>query len=447
MDLLNRFKTTFIAALILVVLGAYILITERRTGGSGENKRLVLPSLAVRQIDSISLKFPEGAAELKKTDGGWVVLKGDKEKRRYPADSYSVKSMLDTLSGIEIENIAAVKAEDLEPFGLSAPRAEINFGGGGKEHTLRIGDDTPTGSGTYVMRVGSGDVFIVDSNSLYPLLFRTPDDLRDKNILSIDEAAVTAIKFTRKGSSFEIVNTEGVWSLKEPRPYVELDQPAVRGLLGTFARLNISRFVEDEPKRLHDYGLRSPGATVEIAHKGKKTAIVFGGEKEGQRYVKISGRKPVYSVLEYIYELIPKGVNDIRSKRLIKEDLDSLTEVSVEGPGTVAFKYEKKGLVWKKGGNTKTVEGVPDIESVFSSLHALRIKQFVDDEPVDLSAYGLEEPVAKLTMVFPNAVLTVLFGNAKDGMVYVMLPGASPVYAVLVKDAGDFIGTEIGGGK
>ena len=64
---------------------------------------------------------------------------------------------------------------------------------------LLIGDDTPTGSGAYAKLAGDPRVFTVAS-FIKTSLDKTPNDLRDKRLLTFDSDKLTRVELAGQGA-------------------------------------------------------------------------------------------------------------------------------------------------------------------------------------------------------------------------------------------------------
>ena len=71
---------------------------------------------------------------------------------------------------------------------------------------LLIGDDTPTGSGAYAKLAGNPRVFTVAS-FVKTSLDKTPDDLRDKRLLTFDSDKITRVSCRPRGRPWSSART------------------------------------------------------------------------------------------------------------------------------------------------------------------------------------------------------------------------------------------------
>src|SRR5260370_42140018 len=72
----------------------------------------------------------------------------------------------------------------------------------GKTEDLLVGDDTPTGGGSFVKLKNDPRVFSVPSN-VKSSLDKTSKDLRDKRLLTFDSDKLTRVNLQAKGQPVE----------------------------------------------------------------------------------------------------------------------------------------------------------------------------------------------------------------------------------------------------
>src|SRR5205085_10944950 len=97
------------------------------------------PEIKVRKLTGETLR-------LRREGGKWQML----EPKPLPADQDATASMVSALSTLNADKVVEDKATDLKPYGLDTPTLDVSVvKKDGKTDELLIGDDTPTGSGSY----------------------------------------------------------------------------------------------------------------------------------------------------------------------------------------------------------------------------------------------------------------------------------------------------------
>ena len=306
---LKTFSPALIAALILIILLGYLFMSEMRRNKETETAKALFPEIDKPQISSMTLRYADHDITLTKDGGKWFVIK---DSKRFSGDDDAIGSLLNEISEMKVQKIAADNPSTLDDFGLNSPRVEVIFRMPHGESRLLVGSETPVGSGTYI-RTGKEDkVLIVDNNSLLPFLDRSENDFRDKQILALDEDKINRVAFRSDDSSFEVDREDGRWVGKDMPDYVQLDQDRIGLILKAFLNLNIDNFEADDPMNLSAYGLDRPYAEIEIFEHDNSIRVLFGNKKEnGDYYVKLDSESPVYSVSKYVFVQIPENIDEI----------------------------------------------------------------------------------------------------------------------------------------
>src|SRR5215208_2876568 len=142
-------RSTIALIVVLAGLGAYIYFVTWKTpeGGDASGKKLekVFAGYEADKLEEIKVSSAAGdATTLKKESGGWQIIQPIAAK----ADESEVSSVTTALSQIEITRVVDENPTNLNDYGLSNPRVEIQFeAAGDKDYkTLFLGEKTPTGS-------------------------------------------------------------------------------------------------------------------------------------------------------------------------------------------------------------------------------------------------------------------------------------------------------------
>jgi hypothetical protein len=409
---LKTFSPTLIAALILIVLLGYLFLSEIRENKDTEIGKALFPEIDKPQIGSMTLKYPSHVIALAKDGGNWHVIK---DSKRFSGDNDAVGSLLNEISEMEVQKIAADNPTSLDDFGLNNPRVEVIFRMPHDEYKLLVGSETPVGSGTYIKTGEDGKVLIVEKDSLLPFLDRSEDDFRDKQILALDEDKINSVTFRSGNSSFEVEREDGRWLGKDMPDYVRLDQDRIRLILKAFVNLNIDNFETDNPMNLSAYGLDRPNAEVEIFEDDKSIKVLFGNKKEnGDYYIKLDSESPVYSVSEHVFVQIPENIDEIRVRKVVGIDPVRVRGVEIKEGGN-HLSMSKIGDKWMVINDGNAPVNETKIKDLLNEIGNLEVETFVDDHPQDLAPYGLDRPEKQITLTGPGEKkVTLLFGSKED---------------------------------
>lgn len=199
--------------------------------------------------------------------------------------------------------------------------------------------------------------------------------------------------------------TEILYRVKD-NPVVNLDQTQVKKLLSDFYEFHVmSLAAENAGTALESYGFTedSPSVTVNKTD-GSSDTFVLGGvlEDEEQRYVKKADENRVYTMLKLKESSFLNGLDAYRQRELGILDSYTLLSFSVTDKNV-----RKLGIRYKNENDREVVttdsityvmtfpyKGAVNIENFgalmkpFDEVYAV---DFIEDEPDDLSEYGLDD--------------------------------------------------------
>jgi hypothetical protein len=264
-------RTTAVLFAVALALGAFVWFYEiggedQRRAAEEREKRL-FPGVEAAAIDWIALRTSDGRdARIERREGRWTLV----APLEFPADDFSSDAIASALA----ELASASSFEEPQPpevYGLDQAANEVRFAAGGQEHALRTGAATPLGGNTYAAVVGAKAVHAVPTFRVNALR-KSLDDLRDKRILSFDEAAVKRVSASWPEGRVVLARADGEWRIEAP---VEgaADPETVKDLLADLSYLRAVSFA-DAPPPDAETGLDAPAfaLTLELGEPGAAEA-------------------------------------------------------------------------------------------------------------------------------------------------------------------------------
>jgi hypothetical protein len=222
----------------------------------------------------------------------------------------------------------------------------------------------------------------------------------------------------------------------------------VRTFLSSLRNMKAQDFIEQPTQELQAFGLAPPQLTVSLAlgeDKARKTVLIGGeksvGEKSDnqgnkQRYVKRGEKDTLFVVGDWVLRDLSKTAADFRDKTVIRFAQDQAAKIAVkrrDGEGfTLTHGADKKWAI------DKTQEGTlkeATLGQFVSDLHELRGFEIAADNPSDLSAYGLQDPVSTITVYDDSgatlaAVLLAQKAEGENQKSFALAEGGKTVFAL-----------------
>src|ERR1035441_771501 len=149
------------AVIVLAALGGALYWSNRK-----QKAEAAKPATDTTTTTKI-LSIPEDQIKevtLKKTGAETTVLRKGDDGKSQRADQDTAKSLVASLATLNADKVVEDKAADLSPYGLNAPTLDVTvLKKDGKSQDFLVGDDTPTGGGTYAKLAGDAHVYTIAS--------------------------------------------------------------------------------------------------------------------------------------------------------------------------------------------------------------------------------------------------------------------------------------------
>jgi len=345
------------------------------------------------------------------------------------ADGDEIDTMVRKLREAEVKTFVAEEIDDPALYGLDRPRIRVDLFAGTTEasRSLIIGKRK---NGTFYARDASRNpVFTVDS-SLVSELEKDLFDVRDKSILAVKPYKVREFRLQTANLDLRCrKDTTGAWHILEPI-HARADESPINDVLWDLEGLKAEEFVSDAPRDLSPYDLDEPRARIALGIEADSTARILSvGKKSGQWvYVKNSEAPSVYLTDSGFLEKIEKDVSAFRDKKILDFNTYQVQEIEiVHGDETSLWVKDSKEN-WKGPGGRSVEKS--DVTGLLNELQSLEAEAFVDDDPSDLSQYGLTDPRYSVTLRFNGKPTRVLLvgDDGESGSVFVQNGDTTSVY-------------------
>ena len=239
-------KEYLILIILILSLGAYLFYHK-------ENKdHYALPEIKKLDLSKISgliLETKKGSIQFNQKDKNWTLT--DKE---YPADSSSVKNMLDTLKTFKLSTLVSQKG-DLIRYELDDDhQIQVKaLNGNNTIFGFTIGKTAPSFNHTFVMIKGDKNIYHA-AGSFRSYFDKTVEDFRDKKVLTFKEPSIKRFSIEKDGLSKTLISKEGkkgtdettiTWYSKDG---TSVEKEAVTNLLSTLSALSCEKYLDSKSK-------------------------------------------------------------------------------------------------------------------------------------------------------------------------------------------------------
>jgi hypothetical protein len=377
-------KGLLIAVALLAVLGGGLWWSNKQEAKKADSKSAtdLVKVLAIPFADVKEVRVQRPGAEalaVAKPAGQWQIV----APQTFPADPLVTVQFVETASTLNADKVIEEKAGDLAPYGLNNPSMTVIVTRkDGKTDTLLVGDETPTGSGTYAKLVGNARVFTLASATKAGLE-KTVADLRDKRLLTFDSDKLTRVELNAKGQAVEFgKNNQNEWQILKPRP-LRADGSQVEDLIRKLkdAKMDLSVTAEDARKGAAAFASGAKVATATVTDASGNQSLEIRRDKDKNYYAKSSVVAGVFKVAAELGDGVDKAADDFRNKKLF--------DFGFSDPNKVEFNkavYAKSGEKWTASGKQMDSSAVQNLIDKLRELSAIKfLDKAAGDPAVELA--------------------------------------------------------------
>jgi hypothetical protein len=334
-----------------------------------------------------------------------------------------VQTMLERLAPLRCERYEAhtVEDKDLARFGLDKPELTLTvITDDPKDKTadpkpeprvLLVGKPTAEGAETRFAKLGKGSAVFVVNEPLVAAVDRKALDLLDRSLLTLDTKAITQIKTTAGDDHLTLQRKDDAWQADTGSVQFPADGQALAAALGIWSNLRAQRFAAYGDKiDWAKYGLDKPARTITVTLKpanpdakiskpithtialGKP--VVDGGN---ERYARVDESPGVCVLSPPATTELGRTYLDFVERILLKLEPGSITGLA-RHMGKQDLELAKRDDGWHLDKPQAHQADAALLDDLVDQLAKLRAARVVAYPAKDLQPYGLDAPVAVLTL-------------------------------------------------
>ena len=258
-------------------------------------------------------------------------------------------------------------------------------------------------------------------------------------VFEMERDSIATFNLTYDGQETRCERSESGWEIVNP-VQAKADETAMAALLTQISSLEADRSIPaQEMGSPEDFGLDAPFIEIGLTLSSPADSHwVLVGDKTptGDAYYSFADTRDEIALISSstVDNNFKKKPFDLRDKTALEFEVDQVVAMQITH-GDVELRMERR-----KDGPWKLVEPIEargedtEINSVLFDLKNAKIREFVDEEPADLSPFGLDDPAAvvKLFIGSGRRLMSIKFGGETDegGTVYALRSGYSNVVEV-----------------
>ncbi|HKV55070.1 MAG TPA: DUF4340 domain-containing protein [Candidatus Binataceae bacterium] len=245
-------------------------------------------------------------------------------------------------------------------------------------------------------------------------LSREPAPSQTPKLFALKAADIKRIELRSPDHDIVAERSKGGWQLVKP-VQADADRTTVDGIADAIANLEITSTVEDTAD-LAPFGLKNPAVEVIVTTKDGHTlpSIMVGKDTPvgNSAYIKSAQKPGILLVANSFPSEVEKSTDDLRSRVLIGFTPDEIHKVVLDSNNGTPLELDNKGGKWNIVEPRPYPADSSSVQSLLDSITNARVADFIDDNPEDLSKYGLANPSLKIVLYGgkSNAEESLLFG-------------------------------------
>ena len=240
-----------------------------------------------------------------------------------------------------------------------------------------------------------------------------------EKVFTVEADKINELRISYQGESSFLRKEEGGWKMIEPTP-IEADPPEAMGVATALTNVEIVRVVDENATNLEQFGLASPQITVAFKADGGVSGTLKLGNKnatQGEIYALKDDEKRVFLVSSFQETSFNRKPFDLRDKKILKFDRDKADSL-ILARGADSIELSRSGSDWKVVRPVPSRSDYSAIEGFITRLSSANMSKLVEENPKDVTKYGLDKPSMTVTIGAGSAKTVLEVAKAKDGETY-----------------------------
>jgi hypothetical protein len=226
-------------------------------------------------------------------------------------------------------------------------------------------------------------------------------DRESKKVFSFQANQVKALEVTSAADKTIRIERDGKWKIAEPIK-ADGDKLTLEGMAASLSNLMMQREIAPAPQDLKPFGLQEPALKVRALVGDQWHELLFGDNKPtgDARYAKTATKPNVFLVAETNFNEVNKNLKDLRKKELFAFEPEEVAGLGIAWAGGAKFSVDSadEGRTWKSPETPEVVVKPAKVANVLEQIRWLRATAFLENEPQNLAAHGLEPPAVTVSI-------------------------------------------------
>ena len=250
-------------------------------------------------------------------------------------------------------------------------------------------------------------------------------------LFAVKPEEVTSLVLKRGDQEMRFEKKNGTWEILHPLRS-GVDSFALTRLLNRLTGLEFLRVIAESPKDLSEFGLQKPEATLTFRAGDQDHTLSIGSISPIEKgyYLAKAGDAKVYFISGDDKKALDRPLIELRDKKLFTLKTDSVRRVIIERKGE-RWVLDKKEGTWTFQGDEGLKIDPEKVEVFVRPTLWSEAQTFEKEEAADLTPYGLDHPVARVTLSDGEQTEEISYGNeAPSDRIFAVVKGKPQVVTV-----------------
>ena len=286
--------------LVLLMLAGFTVIFRVVAGKSP--KKLAFSHVTPQSTTKIEINSVQAQVVLEKKNNIWMIT----SPIAFRANPDYISELLNGIKKISLKTVISTNPGKFEKFQVSDSSAAVvtvHTAGDKPPVSVMVGkQSTQNYSNLYVRLKGKPEVYDTEGPRL-SFLKTSPEEWRDKTIISEKKAEVTEIDIISRKETVKLFRKGKEWLLDDPEKGSPANEPEINTILDTLEKLTATDIItpEQQAQQKLKTGLDKPEFELLVKTTGSyQVRLTFGSVKaNGKYYVKREGDDNLFQAYEY----------------------------------------------------------------------------------------------------------------------------------------------------
>ena len=251
---------------------------------------------------------------------------------------------------------------------------------------------------------------------------RVPEETGDKKdkVFTVESDKIDEITIkSESGDRTTLKKNGSEWQIVQPAT-LKPDSAETSGLTSNLASIEIQRVIDENPTDLKEFGLAPPRVEVTFKVGGQERKLLIGRKTPPATdlYAKLADQKRVFLIPSFLDSTFNRTTFDLRDKTVLALNRDTIDALTVATPDRT-LKFVKSGNEWHMTDPVAARGDFGTIDGLISRVNTLQMKSIVAQEATKATDYGLDKPIATVTIGSGSSQASLAIGKSSgEGAVY-----------------------------